>query len=572
MSAAATLAGAAPDVAIPGWHSINWKKVWRNVRRLQARIVKATREGRWNKVRALVYLLTHSYSGRAAAILRVTTNQGASTPGVDGECWDTPELKAQAFSKLRRHGYQPQPLRRVYIPKSSDPSKLRPLGIPTLTDRAMQALYLLGLDPIEETIADANSYGFRNRRCCADALDQCHKILRSNNNSASWILEGDIKACFDRISHDWLLTHVPMDKVVLRKWLQAGYLEKDAFFATTEGTPQGGICSPALANRTLDGLEALLHERFGATRRQRERNKVHLVRYADDFIITGTSKELLGNEVRPLVAHFLKERGLELSHEKTHITHIEDGFDFLGQNVRRYGQKLLLKPSAKNVRSFLAKIDEIIQQKGGCLSAGEMIKQLNPKIRGWATYHRHASSAHTFARVDDVIFRKLWRWTRRRHRNKSARWVKTKYFLRPGEDRWQFRGTLPDQEGKPRLIRLVRASWTRIRRHVKIQGEANPYDPAWELYFEERLATQMASTRQGRCNAAYIWIQQETKCLVCGQPLHLEEEWHVHHLLPRAKGGTDWLSNLVLLHPNCHRQVHSEGLVLEKPASREGRS
>jgi len=572
MSAAATLAGAAPDVAIPGWHSIDWMKVWRNVRRLQARIVKATREGRWNKVRALVYLLTHSYSGRAAAILRVTTNQGASTPGVDGECWDTPELKAQAFSKLRRHGYQPQPLRRVYIPKSSDPSKLRPLGIPTLTDRAMQALYLLGLDPIEETIADANSYGFRNRRCCADALDQCHKILRSNNNSASWILEGDIKACFDRISHDWLLTHVPMDKVVLRKWLQAGYLEKNAFFATTEGTPQGGICSPALANRTLDGLEALLHERFGATRRQRERNKVHLVRYADDFIITGTSKELLGNEVRPLVAHFLKERGLELSHEKTHITHIEDGFDFLGQNVRRYGQKLLLKPSAKNVRSFLAKIDEIIQQKGGCLSAGEMIKQLNPKIRGWATYHRHASSAHTFARVDDVIFRKLWRWTRRRHRNKSARWVKTKYFLRPGEDRWQFRGTLPDKDGKPCLIRLARASWTRIRRHVKIQGEANPYDPAWELYFEERLATQMASTRQGRCNAAYLWIQQETKCLVCGQPLHLEEKWHVHHLLARAKGGTDWLSNLVLLHPNCHRQVHSEGLVLEKPASREGRS
>src|SRR6516165_10580310 len=159
MSAAATLAGAAPDVAIPGWHSIDWMKVWRNVCRLQARIVKATREGRWNKVQALVYLLTHSKSGRAAAILRVTTNQGASTPGVDGEVWNTPELKAAAFSKLRRRGYQPQPRRRVYIPKSSDPSKLRPLGIPIMTDRAMEALYLLGLDPIEETLADANSYG-----------------------------------------------------------------------------------------------------------------------------------------------------------------------------------------------------------------------------------------------------------------------------------------------------------------------------------------------------------------------------------------------------------------------------
>jgi RNA-directed DNA polymerase len=195
MSAAAMLAGAAPEV-VAGWHAIDWHKVRRHVRRLQARIVKALQEGRWGKVQALVYLLTHSYSGRAMAILRVTTNHGASTPGVDGDVWNTPELKAAAFSKLRRRGYQPQPLRRVSIPKSSDPSKLRPLGIPTMTDRAMQALYLLGLDPIEETLADANSYGFRQERRCADALDQCHKLLR-NNHSATWILEGDIKSCFD---------------------------------------------------------------------------------------------------------------------------------------------------------------------------------------------------------------------------------------------------------------------------------------------------------------------------------------------------------------------------------------
>jgi len=178
MSAAATLAGAAPDL-VPGWHSINWRKVWHNVRRLQARIVKALQEGRWGKVQALVYLLTHSFSGRALAILRVTTNAGATTPGVDGDGWDTPELKAAAFSRLRRHGYRAQPLRRVYIPKSSDPSKLRPLGIPTMTDRAMQALYLLGLDPIVETTADANSYGFRRERRCADALDRTSRVTAS---------------------------------------------------------------------------------------------------------------------------------------------------------------------------------------------------------------------------------------------------------------------------------------------------------------------------------------------------------------------------------------------------------
>jgi RNA-directed DNA polymerase len=239
-------AGAAPDVATD-WHSINWKAVYRKVRRLQARIVKAVREGRWNKVKALVYLLTHSYSGRALAILRVISNSGARTPGVDGMLWTTPEAKTKAFNTLRRHGYQPQPLRRVYIPKSN--GRRRALGIPTMVDRAMQALYLLGLDPIAETLADGHSYGFRLERCCADALDQCHKILR-NPTGPRWILEGDIKACFDRISHNWLLDHIPTDKELLRKWLKAGFLEKHVLFATTEGTPQGGIVSPALANRT----------------------------------------------------------------------------------------------------------------------------------------------------------------------------------------------------------------------------------------------------------------------------------------------------------------------------------
>jgi RNA-directed DNA polymerase len=235
MSAAATPAGAVPGLATD-WHSIDWSKVHRNVRRLQARIVKAVRASRWGKVKALVYLLTHSFSGRALAILRVVSNSGARTPGVDHVLWNSPEAKAAAFNTLRRHGYQPQPLRRVYIPKSN--GKMRPLGIPTMTDRAMQALYLLGLDPIEETLADGNSYGFRLNRCCADALQQCHQLLRGKDG-ARWVLEADIKSCYDRISHDWLLANVPMDRVILRRWLKAGFLEKGVLFATTEGTPQG---------------------------------------------------------------------------------------------------------------------------------------------------------------------------------------------------------------------------------------------------------------------------------------------------------------------------------------------
>ena len=266
--------------------------------------MKAVAEGRWNKVKALVYLLTHSFSGRALAILRVVSNSGAKTPGVDEVLWNTPEAKSAAFCALRRHGYQPQPLRRVYIPKSN--GKLRGLGIPTMTDRAMQALYLLGLDPIAESQADGHSYGFRRERRCADALKQVH-ILLSHRHGPQWILEGDIKACFDRISHDWLLTHVPMDQTLLRQWLKAGFLEKQAWFATTEGTPQGGTISPALANWTLDGLQRLLAEHFANTPEGQGKSKVHLVRYADDFLITGTSKALLRDQVQPLVAHFLKE-------------------------------------------------------------------------------------------------------------------------------------------------------------------------------------------------------------------------------------------------------------------------
>jgi RNA-directed DNA polymerase len=330
--------------------------------------------------------------------------------------------------------------------------------------------------------------------------------------------------------------------------------------------------SPALANRALDGLERLLAERFAATPAQRKKHKVHLVRYADDFVVTGTSKELLRDEVQPLVAHFLKERGLELSHEKTGITQVEDGFDFLGQNVRRYGTKLLLRPSRKNVRAFLAKIGDVIQLEGGHLTAGDLILRLNPKIRGWALYHRHASSKRTFARVDDAIFKKLWRWARRRHRGKSAAWVRAKYFTHPGDGRWTFCGSVTDKDGGKHTVVLFKARSVRICRQVKIRGDANPYDPAWELYFEERRTAPMASTGTGQGTTRYLWLEQHGKCLVCGQPLALEDEWHIHHLLWRTHGGNDTVANLVLLHPNCHRQVHSEGLVVDKAASREGRS
>src|SRR5258707_3012152 len=406
------------------WFAINWPSVYRYVRRLQVRIVKAMKENRWNKVKVLQHLLTCSYSGKVLAVRRVTENNGKRTPGVDHIIWKTPEDKTKAVHNLRRREYQPQPLRRVHIPKKSDRNAKRPLGIPTMLDRSQQALHLLALDPVVETTADKNSYGFRQQRSCADAIAQCF-ITLAPAPGTQWILEGDIKACFDKISHDWLLANVPMDRTILQKWLKSGYMDKHVLHETTEGTPQGGIISPALANCALDGLERLLQEKFPQQKRLKSLGgktaSVNFIRYPDYFVITSKSKGVLKGEVKPLVEQFLQKQGLEISPKKTVITHVEKGFDFLGQNVCRYSNgKLLITPSKKNLKTFLDGIRRTIKAAHG-VSAADLIDQLNPKIRGWANYHRHVVSKRTFGRVDHSLFSSLWKWARRRHPNKSRR-------------------------------------------------------------------------------------------------------------------------------------------------------
>jgi RNA-directed DNA polymerase len=564
MTTAQAVGAASSEAAV--WYAIEWPTIQRNVRRLQVRIAQATKVGRWGKVRALQRLLTHSYSGKVLAVRRVTENQGKKTPGVDRVIWDTPEKKMQAVHELKRWGYQPQPLRRVYIPKS-DGVTMRPLGIPTMKDRAQQALYLLALDPAVETTADHNSYGFRQQRSCADAIGQCFNTLSKDN--PQWILEGDIKSCFDRISHDWLLAHVPMDRAIVRKWLKAGYLDKHVLHETSEGTPQGGIISPALANCALDGLERSLKEKFPTSRPLPSLGGkspcVNLIRYADDFIITGRTKELLEGEVKPHVEQFLHERGLELSPTKTVITHVKQGFDFLGQNVRKYPNgKLLIKPSKKNVKAFLDGIRKTIKAALG-MSAADLIDWLNPKIRGWANYHRHVVSKRVFHRVDHAIFISLWQWARRRHQQKSPGWLKRKYFERQGHNNWRFFGESCDNEGKPRKVHLLLASRTPIQRHVKVKSEANPYDPAYETYFEKREAGHMAATFRGTQTLRFLWKFQRGLCPVCSLRITRITGWRLHHCVPRAMGGSTSAENRVLLHPECHDRVHRQGLFVSLP-------
>ena len=439
------------------------------------RIAKATQAGKHRKAQALQWLLTHSRSAKFLAAHRVTTNRGAKTPGVDNVIWRTDKQKLQAVNNLKRHGYKPKPLRRHYIPKPN--GKLRPLSIPTMHDRAMQALYALALAPIAETLADRYSYGFREGRCCADALEQCFTVL-SQKTSAPWVLEGDIRACFDEINHDWLLQHVPMDKQMLKAWLKAGYWEKEQLFPTMKGTPQGGLISPLLANLVLDGMEPTVKAVA------RTKDKVHFVRYADDFVVTGATREILEQKVKPALTAFLKERGLELSEQKTVITHIEKGFDFLGHTVRKYGVKLLITPAKSKVQIFRDKISGLIHS-ATAQTQDYLLRQLNPRLRGWANYYRNGAAKRTFRKLDTFMWWQLWRWASRRHSGKSAAWKKRKYFSAAGP-KGLFSVRSSRKDGTSRVLTVYRLFKTAIERHLKVRGAANPYDPQYTEYFRKR--------------------------------------------------------------------------------------
>lgn len=461
------------------WELFDWSAAEEHVNRLQTRIAEATSEGKWEEVRRQQRLLTHSLDAKMLAVKRVTSNKGKNTPGADGVKWTTARQKMEAALSLTSKGYKAQPLRRVYIPKRN--GKKRPLGIPTMHDRAMQALYALALEPVAEVTGDKHSYGFRKGRSAQDASSQLF-ICLARRGAAEWILEGDIKGCFDHISHDWLMENIPMDKKVLAQFLKAGFMEEGAWHETEEGTPQGGIISPILANMALDGMDSMLDERFRLypngkrNPAKAKKGKVNLVRYADDFVITAKTPQV-AKEVKKMVAEFLSERGLELSEEKTHVTHINKGFDFLSWNFRKYDGKLIIKPSKDSVKSFLEEMHRIILRKGRAWKQEDLIDALRPKIRGYANYHRHLCSSVTFSHIDGKIFEMLFRWAKRRHKRKSRAWRKKKYWCKLGNRDWVF--------GTPESY-LPCMAWQKIRRHPALKADMNPFlNPQ---YFEDREA------------------------------------------------------------------------------------
>ena len=556
----------APTCKAEDWASIDWNKARAYVKKLQMRIVKAQQEGHYSKVKTLQWLLTRSFYAKALAVKRVTNNRGKNTAGVDHELWLTPEAKFKAINKLKRRGYRPQPLKRVYIPKKN--GKLRPLSIPTMTDRAMQTLYKFALEPLAETYGDPNSYGFRIGRSTHDAIEQCFTDL-NKGKSPEWILEGDIKGCFDHISHEWLMENIPMDTQVLQKWLKCGFVDTKRLFPTEEGTPQGGAISPTLMNMTLDGLERLLKERLPTRQKVNGKihfNKMNFVRYADDFIVTGESPKFLREEVLPIIREFMAERGLQLSEEKTVITHIEDGFDFLGKNIRKYNGKLLIKPSKQSISSLLKKVREIVKSNKSARQ-DSLIRQLNPVIRGWINNQRFVVSAETFSKIDYQIYNCLWQWAKRRHKNKGRRWIATKYWHCIGTRKWTFAAEERSKKKNKELsyFALEYATDTKIIRFKKIVAEANPFDVRWNGYYEERDGEKMLNSTNGREKLLKVWRNQHRCCPVCGEPITSDTGFKVHKVLRHGK--SPWLE---MVHPECHTVLHKNDACFVEPGSLTG--
>ena len=496
---------ASPD-STEAWDQIDWKQFQKRVKKLQARIVKATADGRWNKVQALQHLLTHSRSAKALAVKRVTENQGKNTSGVDGVLWSTKKSKFEAISTLRQRGYRPQPLRRIYIPKA-DSKKMRPLSIPTMKDRAMQTLYRFALEPVAETTGDPNSYGFRTARSTHDAIGQCFTCL-SQKTGAQWVMEGDIKGAFDNVSHEWIMDNIPINKGILNKFLKSGYVDMGKLFPTDQGTGQGSAISPVLFNMVLDGMESqIIQKAKEIKRRDRINPKVHFCRYADDFIVTGCSREILEQEIKPVIEEFLSLRGLHLSEEKTVITHIDEGFDFLGWNVRKYKGKLLTKPAKKKTIAFLNRVRNVIKNNKTATQEN-LINMLNPMIRGWAQYHCRVSASRTYSWVDHQIWSCLWQWAKQRHPDKSKKWIKDKYFHSMGGRNWVF-GVRIDperQESDKKYRTLYTTASTKIKRHVKVMSELNPFDSNWWGYLENRRNHKYITTDEDtnlQCSRSY---------------------------------------------------------------------
>ena len=549
------------------WNLIDWDKANRTVSNLRRRIFRAAEQGDLKKVRSLQKLLLRSYANVVTSVRRVTqTNAGKNTPGVDKIVVKSSKSRGILVDFLDQFTpWKPRPARRVYIPKANGK---RPLGIPTIVDRCLQAMVKNALEPFWEQKFEGTSYGFRPGRGCHDALQRIYANACSNKTK-KWVVDADIRGAFDNINHDFLLETIGNfpARELLKQWLKAGVMEEGVFSHTEKGTPQGGVVSPLLANIALHGMEEALavtktlpsgkvivtEAGIKYDKHHHNRGKRAVSRYADDFVVFCETKDDAETVVETL-KEWLAKRGLELSAEKTRIVHLSEGFDFLGFTVKQYpdprtksGQKLLITPSRKSEQAFRDKLkSKWASLKGQPIAT--VLKQLNPVLRGWANYFRVGVSSRTFARLDHWMHIRERRYARRTHRNKGWPWIKRRYFGKLNlerNDKWVF-------GDKTRGTYLLKLSWFPIKRHTLVEGTSSPDNPALRGYFEKRRTAQAKTLSPSKQKIAR---KQNYRCPVCGDTLFNEEELHVHHVEPKSQGGQDTYANLQLLHLYCHQQV-----------------
>jgi RNA-directed DNA polymerase len=559
------------------WEAIDWPIQQEHVRRLRQRIFKATRDGDLKRVRNLQKLMLRSRANTLISVRQVAQrNAGRETAGIDGQVALTSRQRAEVAEELHRHTgpWRARPVKRVFIPKSN--GRQRPLGIPVLVDRAQQARVKNALEPEWEARFEPRSYGFRPGRRCHDAIEIIFKTLCGDRTQRRWILDADLAGAFDHIDHGQLLEQLGSfpARDMIAEWLSAGVIDRGEFTPTEEGTPQGGVISPVMLNIALHGMEHAAGVRYRNSARSDAETVPGcpvLVRYADDYVAMCHSREQ-AEQIKADLAAWLQPRGLRFNEDKTRIVHVEDGFSFLGFDIRRRvdrqgSGKLFITPSKESVTRLRKRLSAEVRSMHGA-NAAAVVFRLNPIIRGWSAYYSSVVSGRVFTGLDHHVWYATYRWARRAHPNKSRGWVATRYFggFNPSRrDRWVF----GDRDSGAYLTKF---SWTKIVRHAPVRGGASPDDPALTEYWADRRHQRRFPSLDQ--HTARLLRAQRGFCPGCGdyllhadhEPTHPREweQWFMtvrralrkQHIVERADGHDRTIYRL--LHAHCHRRITAE--------------